>query len=309
MGDVVHQFEMWSAAGIAGILAHYPLLNVVMTLWLLRVALKVGFDRESIENKVQFSTDSKARNGLDSKGRRFANAFSLQTVDKWIRKRVVPEGSFEIDIANCYPSILLGVCKNKTKTPWLMSYVVNRKSCLQEIGGNLGIKHDLAKDLILVVLNKGSWRFHLASKKGVDMRSLPGCPYLDGLQAEVNSIRKFVMQTEEYKQIEKKVRKERLKLHEARYETLSFSIFLEQKERAILDTVITASASHFGFNVSSLLHDGFIVSGSTLHQGIIKNGSKQFEVGFVESVLSGKCTEDFGFDIQVKVRLLFFVCI
>jgi len=47
------------------------------------------------------------------------------------------------------------------------------------------------------------------------------------------------------------------------------------------------------------------VSGSTLEQGVVKNGSRQFEVGFVESVLSSKCTEDFGFKIEIKVSFGF----
>lgn len=303
MGDVVTYAEVWSTDGIVHVLMTYPGLKTFFILMLVKIALGTVLGNNFCEHKVSFNTKTKhARSSIESKGRRFAEAFSLQTIDGWIRRKVVPRGSFEVDIANCYPSILCGLTKGRVKTPWLTGYITNRQSCIEEICKTLGVKHDIAKELVLVVLNGFSWRFRLAKLKGCDIQSVGVCRFLDGLQTEMKDIRQFVKGSTEFKSLKSKIRTEKPGEQEERYDTLAFSILLEQKERAILDHLIQSSRIHFGFEVNTILHDGFIVSRATIEGDMIQNGTKVFNVSFVESVLSEKAANDFGFDIRVKIK-------
>lgn len=306
MGDVVTNLELWKTSGIVDVLMHYPLLNAFMTIMLMKIALRAVIDSDVIKHKVQFNTQTKhARSEYDSKGRRFAETFSLQGIDKWIRKRVVPDGSFEVDIENCYPSILLGICAEKRlRTPCLSAYVSNRRACMAEIGRDLRIKHDVAKELILVVMNGYSWWFHLCRIQGKERQQIGACKFLDDLQRELQSIRMFVKESADYKSVLGAIRDKKPELDEAKLATLAFAVMLEQKERKILDLVVTTCWTHFGFGVSTLLHDGFIASGATFSGDVIKVGNKLNEITFVESVLSSKCTADFGFNISIKVHPL-----
>lgn len=301
MGDTVQFFEIWTAIGIAEVLKSYPMANALLVLMLIRMALKHNTGGV-IKNNMKFSTETKnARKGFDSKGRRFAEGFSLQTVSKYIRKRVVPKGSFEVDIVNCYPAILMGLARGKVRTTTLASYVNNRASCYAEVTADLRVKHDVAKEVILVIISGKSWRWYLARQRNVNPKEIPNCKFLDDLQTEMLNIRRILKASEEYRKIVTELKD----VDKARVETLAFSLLLERNERKILDTLIESSYTHFEFTVSTLLHDGFVVANARVEEGTIKNGSKEFEVAFVERVLSSRCTEEYGHDITIKVCPLF----
>jgi hypothetical protein len=48
---------------------------------------------------------------------------------------------------------------------------------------------------------------------------------------------------------------------------MMYSIFLEQKEREIMDTVIVFAEKEFGIKPCTLMHDGFIVDAKTILEG------------------------------------------
>lgn len=67
-------------------------------------------------------------------GRTYCDKPSLQILSKNARNKVTPAGMFEFDIINCYPRLLVHICK-KYGIPCKMwdSYVENRKDWLSDI--------------------------------------------------------------------------------------------------------------------------------------------------------------------------------
>lgn len=303
-GDVLELVEVWMLTGIIHILSEYPLLPSFIIVQLMGVALRSAAGSDMIKHRVIFDTNTKTRR-FESKGRRYARGFSLQNVHKWIRKSVLPVSSFEVDISNCYPSIILGICEKNIACDNLDNYVRNRRTFLRLISDCLSVRMDTAKELVLVVLSGGRWRNHLAGIQRIEPGQVKKCPFLDNLQIDIELARDHIKKTQKYKDIKKTIRREYPDEQEAKQDSLSFSVFLEQNERRILDIIMEFSSSEFNIKASSLLHDGFIVCESFIDGEYIipdPRDSLRIPIKTFQDVLSQRASEAVGYHIEIKVH-------
>lgn len=88
-------------------------------------------------------------------GRLQSKTPSLQRLYNGFRGVLQNDITYDLDMKNCHPNILLGLCKeNNIKHTVLYNYIQNREAFLQEIANDLNINRSEAKSLILKSLNK-----------------------------------------------------------------------------------------------------------------------------------------------------------
>lgn len=296
--------ELWSTEGISAVLSGFPVLPTFMLVTMLRMALSAVIGERAINN-VAYSTKTPKRQ-FDSKGRRYAESFSYQSAPSWMRKHCSEPGSFEVDISNCYPSILANVCRDKCPCPSLQFYLGNRDQVLVDIQRAVKIDRSEAKQLILAIVFGSAWRYYLAKKLSIRPERVYPCEFLDCLQAEMATIRTVVASLDESKQIKGELEATGMPRH--KIPSMCFSVFLERKERLVIDSMLLFFAVDLDIKAATLLHDGFIVNGdATLRDGLIVHRNRNRPCVPVKSVCEGMAraiARDTGMRIIVQITLL-----
>lgn len=307
MGDFIEITEVWLVVGVIQILTEYPLLPAHIISSLMKVASSAVRGCSTVKREVKFSATTKRRK-FEVGGRRFADDFSLQSIPKWMRKRVVPPSSFEVDIANCYPTIMLGLCEDRVPCPTLKDYVRNRNGCIDHVSRSLGVNKDKAKELILIILNFGNWKKKLAEERKISVVDVPVCQFLDDLKADSWVAREYIKESSMYKRLKSEIEKKQPGETHYRYDTLTMASVLEANERCMLDGMMKVCAEEFSIFPSTLLHDGFIVSKAVIHGSDITidpDVGLVVKVADLESRLSKAITDLMGYNVEIKVYVKF----
>jgi hypothetical protein len=122
--------------------------------------LKKEYTRLKNLTTVLYSTKNNSKviyDFVDGKdcGRLQAKNASLQRVFNGFRGILCNEITYDLDMVNCHPTILVNLCKkHKIKYNELESYVENRDSYLNEIMVEFNVSRSVAKSLFLKCINK-----------------------------------------------------------------------------------------------------------------------------------------------------------
>jgi hypothetical protein len=92
-------------------------------------------------------------------GRWYASRPSLQNCPGYIR-RLCSVGLYaDVDIKNCFSTILLQIAeKNEISTPLLRGYVTNREAWAHAIGTKLSISFKQVKTAVLISMHGGNYK-------------------------------------------------------------------------------------------------------------------------------------------------------
>ena len=131
-------------------------------------------------------------------GRLYASGPSLQHVSKWIRNLCASSIYHDIDIVNCFPSLLQQIVqRHGLACPHLTHYVTNREAVFQKVnetysGENAGatLTREQLKKCFLVSLHNGGYQ-QITS----DTRIAP----LDDFTSEIRRLGNELAQLDEYK--------------------------------------------------------------------------------------------------------------
>jgi hypothetical protein len=97
---------------------------------------------------VKYNYSDKRHNG------RLYGKDSIQGIKREIRGFICDEVTYDIDICNCHPELLLQLClKHELHSPNLKQYINERKECLHSIMTDDNISYEEAKIKVLVATN------------------------------------------------------------------------------------------------------------------------------------------------------------
>ena len=127
-------------------------------------------------------------------GRQFGSGF--QSMNKHQRRLLAHTLYHDLDIVNCYPSILLQIAQRAgIAMPELDRYVNDRAVVLQEVAdyvGGVHATHSLCKTLVIITLHAGDYTHHppkLSSTGHSMIPATPTCPFLVALATPQRSLR------------------------------------------------------------------------------------------------------------------------
>lgn len=298
--------EAWSYGGITSVLSGFPLLPSFIIVSLMRIAFGLAVDG-LIACNTTFSTITEKR-PFNTNGRRYVNGFSYQTYPKWLRNRCLPDGSFEVDIVNCFPTIIANFCRDKHGCKVLSEYIDRREVYLKSISEILGVDRDFCKRLILVIIQGRNWRYFLAKKLSIRPERVRACKFLDDLQCEMEIIRDTILKSSEAVGIKDEFKRNGVfEGWEARkIINMTFSIFLERKERQIMDCMIEFLRGSFNIQPGTLMHDGFIASFESTISGefiqVSRSDQQNIPVETVREAVEAHITNKLGVNIKINIK-------
>jgi len=151
---------------------------------------------------------------------------SLCSLRRQIRHTIAINKYIDIDIVNCHPEILLQICEhNKIKTRFLKQYVLNRDEILEEVQQTYNCSRDNAKLLFIILAYYGSF------SNWIDDEEIEPTPFILDYINELQYIgQQIILNNPELVKVVKDCQKKNEKASVV-------SIFLQEKEREILETV------------------------------------------------------------------------
>lgn len=179
-------------------------------------------------------------------GRFYVQKFGIQFLKKEIRDTLCSNHHIDIDIVNCYPTLLDQFCKkNNWDTIYLKDYVSNREKKIQElIKCNPKHNFDSAKQLINSIINEGECDDVLLRKS-----------WLANFEAELKEIRDIIF--EQYPQYSSLAKKKKTVKQRQKGSTISYLLSdIENQCIMALDEFLTKN----DYNVQVLMFDGLHIS-------------------------------------------------
>jgi hypothetical protein len=246
MAAVLKLTERWSRPELISAINEriaYPSPVRCLMMWAL---LTTTTDSNSII--VEFTSNT-PNNQWALKGRRYAKGgHSLQNAPKWLRRRVSPPGTVEIDIVNCHPTFFYYATKDMHHMLRLKYYLDHRDATLHSISQQTGKTPKEVKSAICALLNGGGWRNVLGVAGNVN------CDYLSLLQQEVRAARSKFLDTRDMKNLISEISDVHGLINA---ENKAMSLYLQIEERRAIDNIMTVCELE-GVEVCSLLHDGLL---------------------------------------------------
>lgn len=181
-----------------------------------------------------------------SVGRLYA-AHSLQGVCGAVRRACSWQYYWDLDITNCFPTILLRLAKSKGAggLPLLEQYVASREEVLGRIQGEYGVDRDSAKTAVLAVLHEGS----------VPRRPGGGAGWLSGFRENVVLACRVLSGSDEFAWIWDKV----MRREDKRRKRGSFLSWVCQMYECRLILAAREYLEEKGMKVGVLTFDGLMV--------------------------------------------------
>jgi len=179
-------------------------------------------------------------------GRFYVQKFGLQFLKKEIRDSLCFNEHIDIDIVNCYPTLLYQFCeKNNWNTLYLKDYVLNRDEKIQElIKINPKQTYDNIKILINTIINGGEFDDVLLKKS-----------WLQDFDNELSQIRDEIYNN--YPQYSYLAKKKKISKQRQKGSTISYLLSdIENQCILALDEYLTNN----GYDVQVLMFDGLHIS-------------------------------------------------
>ncbi len=209
--------------------------------------------------------DYKYAKGRNS-GRLYAkNELSYQSLSRVLRNALACETHFDLDIANCNPTLLLQLCKkHEWNTPQLEMYINKRSYHLFSISEKFNCSYENAKQLVLSIINGGS--FESWARKQNSQKN--PTPFLKEFILELFSIRTKIWDA--YPQFHEDAfakvaqKKEKGKIS-AGPEATCMSYIITDIENTCLQA-IRKYLQIIGFEMTTLIFDGGLVKKNEEHE-------------------------------------------
>jgi hypothetical protein len=191
-------------------------------------------------------------------GRRYAKGPSLQAMPRELRRKLVPPHTFEIDVVNCAPTIMLHYFSRFGPDVYhLRRYATHRDAVLEEVARDLKCTKAKAKELCLLTLNGGCFNKHMGET--MTAAKFVHCDYLTQLKGEIAACTSMLLKSSELKTLKAEVKAAAVEdITEYALKTKTLATLFERAERKAVDTVLEMCQGK-GFKVSCVVHDGVLV--------------------------------------------------
>ena len=205
-------------------------------------------------------------------GRRYAKGPSLQNMPRELRRVLVPPNSFEIDVVNCAPTIMLHYFSRIGLDVYHLSrYSTHRDAVLEEVSRDLKCTKAEAKKLCLVTLNGGCYNKHMPET--ITAPKYLHCDYLTQLKGEIAVCTSMLLKSAELKTLKAEVKAAAVEdITEYALKTKTLAMLFERAERKAVDTVLEMCQGKKGFQVNCVVHDGVIVQYTESAESAVPEG-------------------------------------